>query len=253
MEKKIDLRDVNLDMALIRMNMPYDHSLVGLMQDYSPNKKQELGEKLKILGIIKNSDKFQGIIVDTPGVSLSSKDYPWVRSGGESYLFVPRLQSTDPSRGLKEKKIAVKAIVTMFPHLKIEDMIKRYKILQDEGINVAQIYAVSKGCLIQDFIPYEAEVLFKPENKSSTLLKKIAKVAAKLDRRGFTTLHFIHDMRTDLKDVFYSDFGFDLGHPGNKPTDAAFKKLMECIDKHPPLRDIKEDIRQRYLIEYKGF
>ena len=88
-------------------------------------------------------------------------------------------------------------------------------------------YSAFAGTIHEQFIEDELTV---DSWAVPDLIKDVARTGARLDSAGFVTLSFLNDLRRSGNQVYYVDFGFDLGEPRPGPTCSA----REDIDRRIP-------------------
>lgn len=141
----------------------------------------------------------------------------WGQSGSETFYSIFEIEYLKQKKKVK-KKIVVKALSTMFPEKNLEDWTRRRKILRENNIPVSKWYYYGKGLIIED---YYCKL---PEKNKFASLKEIA---ITLDKLGFNPLDFVRDIRMNNKgELFYIDFGFDLGEPSGISNDISINKLL---------------------------
>lgn len=173
---------------------------------------EEIEKWLRKYGVLSNEERLESYEDVTQ----------WSRKGAESYVSDARIIT---SNGRKVHFI-VKAIVGMLPiDERICELIERRKLLRSLGIPIPELFGINCGAVIEAFIPKD---LLSQRGVLPLIAKlKIARIAAILDCARFSVLNFLSDLRCseDLLDVFYVDFGFDLGMPGLQLQTHALKQI----------------------------
>ncbi len=170
--------------------------------------------------------------------------YGWKKGGDETYIAAARLEISDGQSRTKRAFIS-KAIVSFQIDERIKSMMKRRQHLEQIGILTPEVFSIYSGCINQAFIPLSCDDALK--NPTLERLKQLARIAAKLDLAGYTTLNFVRDLRSDELNWFYVDFGFDLGEPGQDRSDTAFVTLQKLISRNLHLKRFEEVIKREYF------
>ena len=154
----------------------------------------------------------------------------WHRGGGETFVadsiarIVDRSQKYSTDAPYDERHVIAKALVSFgtTPEVMMSSWLRRRTILTSLQIPVPRLFGAFQGTLYEEFIEDE----LSPESLLVTeVLEELGRIAAVLDRAGFATLSFMADLRRREKKLYYIDFGFDLGEPGNAPSSNAKSQL----------------------------
>ncbi|MBL7100515.1 MAG: hypothetical protein ISS23_01010 [Nanoarchaeota archaeon] len=196
----------------------------NFLEDLTRNEKGQnlesrLVSALKRLSLLEYSEK----LVEYTEI------YEWQKGGGETYIAAAMLGI---EKGIEsyERSFISKAVVTLSVDLTIKNMLRRKELLESEGVKAPKIYSVSEGCIYQELIPYSIDEAVKLGRFGDKLFDDLIFIASQVDKLGFVSLNFIGDLRTDLKDVYYTDFGFDLGEPNpGVVSDEAYNRLLRFI------------------------
>lgn len=172
--------------------------------------------------------------------------YEWQRKGHETYTAAAKLKIEKDGKNY-ERSFISKAIVTLSVDITIKNMLRRKKLLEDKGIKTPRIYSIDEGCINQQYIPYSIGEAIKLGKLNDELLDEIIFVASQLDKMGFNSLNYIGDLRTDLKNVYYTDFGFDLGEPNeNIVSDKAYNRLVRFVNGNKRLKNKEKYVKEKY-------
>src|SRR3989338_1959426 len=165
-----------------------------------------------------------GILSNEEGLESYEDVTQWSRKGAESYVSEAQIITTDG----KKVHFIVKAIVGILPiNARINELIERRKLLQSFGISIPKLFGINSGAMIEAFIPNDL-LSQKGELPFKTKLQ-VARIASILDFAGFSVLNFLSDLRCseDLFEVFYVDFGFDLGRPEPQAQSNALQQIED--------------------------
>ena len=155
----------------------------------------------------------KNIVSDNETLSSYRDLMPWKRTGSETYC-----STFEFSTEKQTKQINIKAFVTISPEKSLLDWSRRRNFLMRNGITVSNWYHQSGACIIEDFYPNTFEFYD---------FEKILTIGYILDQLGFSTLKFSDDIRGDKSgELFYIDFGFDLGEPSETPKSNAKNLLL---------------------------
>lgn len=195
--------------------------------------------------------RIDGFSLDQTGISawLSSKNIltksaildgywdlsPWQRSGAETYgtSFLIRYLENEEE---EVKRIWMKAITSIPPEERLEDWARRRSFLETNAVLVSNWYWYGKGIILEDYYPFD----FTHHARFEDLIM----IARKLDQLGFSCVDFLRDVRADeAGNLFYADFGFDLGEYSFFPKTKAIDKLRETF---PDQNGIIDDFLSRF-------
>ena len=160
-------------------------------------------------------------IISSSDILLSYRDVKeWFKSGDETYLSSFYISYCRCEK-VENKTIVLKAITTLNPEKSLLDWYRRRKILRENFVPVSNWYWCNNGIIIEDYYPNDWSFY------NLDTLKSIANV---LDRLGFITTDFLRDIKCDeYGNLFYIDFGFDLGEPSFKETNTSKQTLNNKI------------------------
>jgi hypothetical protein len=152
----------------------------------------------------------------------------WYRAGSETYVYVfsvagPEIESTFIAKAL------IAPLPGTPPERQVERWLRRRTQLMEGAIKVPELLGVGKGLLVERFIDFSLE---EAASRVECVVEKYIELVERVIDAGFTPTDFIHNIRTDGEDLYWIDFGEDLG--GSSRTD---------------LRD-KDDIMSKALHEY---
>lgn len=230
----INYKSFNISVILIKNSGNFLESLIKNKE--GNDLETRLISVLKDLKILKNQEE----LVEYDEL------YGWQRGGSETYIAAARLKIEKDGKSYEISFIS-KAIVTLSIDITIKNMLKRKKLLEEKGVKTPEIYSISEGCIIQQYIPYSIKEAIKIERFDDNLFDEIISIASKIDKGGFESLDYIADLRTDLKNVYYTDFGFDLGEPNkNKLSGKAYNRLIRFVNENPKLKNKEKYIKEKY-------
>lgn len=154
----------------------------------------------------------------------------WFRSGSETYLARASAKYLLPQD--HENTITVpfvlKALVGLFPSAQADKWRTRRNMLQQIGISVSNWFDLYDATIVEPFYPYGKDSFNNP-----AYLPDLVRIASLLDSHGYRTLSFLSDLRSNGEQLFYIDFGFDLGEPDtNITSDNAKRTLQEFCQKN---------------------
>jgi len=148
----------------------------------------------------------------------------WLRGGAETYIAI---SSVTTNKGLK--KFIAKALISIAsqPDKQLEGWMKRRKIIESLNIRTPKLFSALNGVIYEQFID---EPLIINPTVTRGVIEQLVFIASQLDSIGFTTLSFINDIRISSDDLYYVDFGSDLGEPSYTSGDCATKYLLSKLD-----------------------
>jgi hypothetical protein len=146
----------------------------------------------------------------------------WRQGGGETYI----ADSIVEVDGGPVWHIIGKALFSLAtpPEKQLLDWMRRREKLKRCGIRVPTLFSASDGLICEEFIAFPLS-----EELLSLVSRELGLIAARLDAAGFVTINFVADMRYQDGNLFYVDFGSDLGEPGEEPTKAAKTVLGKLL------------------------
>jgi hypothetical protein len=165
----------------------------------------------------------------------------WHQGGAETYIADSIVKVE--SKQSESRHVIAKALFSFGtqPEIQLRSWMKRRKIIAELNIRVPYLYSAANGTIYEEFIESELDPdCFTTQN----LLRDLAQIAASIDHAGFTTLNFLSDLRRRNDKLFYIDFGFDLGDPGETTTDRARITLEQKLS---------EPYKKECLEYYKKF
>ena len=158
----------------------------------------------------------------------------WHRGGAESYIADSTVLFADG----REHHVLAKALVASGPFIDnmLDSWTKRRTLLEMIGVRVPRLYCVREGVFFEEFIdePFLGDVPLLDSYRN-----QLASIAAKLDAWGFNTLCFTADLRIKNTNLYYVDFGFDLGDPSAGISNSA-RTCIERIIGMPRLEQWRE-------------
>jgi hypothetical protein len=177
-------------------------------------------ESLNRLGLLKTDEKL---------ISYED-DLEWRRGGAETYISTGKFQ-TDKARSIH---FIAKSYITMGmkPSERCQILLDRRKQISQIGIKTPELYGYDKGTIYEEFIPYSVDEEIDKLNDQG--IKEVIKIGALLDKLGYQCLQFSSDLRfsKDGSEVYYTDFGSDLGEPNVKNTSISCKtNLMKIFSR----------------------
>lgn len=181
---------------------------LGLMKEFKSN---DLNFCLKIIGVLKQNEYI-----------ISYSDITnWERGGAETY----NATATVKTNNNKHKFIA-KALISMAtkPEQKLIDWVTRRQLISSLGIKTPILYSASNGIVYEEFIDYEFVI---SDELNTNILKQVAFIGAVLDKNGFTAISFDRDIRVMNNELYYVDFGSDLGNPSAKIKNSALDTILK--------------------------
>lgn len=141
-------------------------------------------------------------------------EQPWAMPGSESYT----MQFTVSDANNDLQRFIAKACVKLPIVPSLNDWISRRLLLGQHGIAVPRLYAVKRGILIEECIPYRLQDAYRvasPEVQAS-LRSQFTQIYNRVHELGFRPIS-MHDARSRGDDVVLVDFGSDLGGLDSNP------------------------------------
>ncbi|MCX5708146.1 MAG: hypothetical protein NTY14_04110, partial [Candidatus Omnitrophica bacterium] len=173
------------------------------------------------------------IIRENERLLLSEEVFDWRRGGAETFLASVRIVLENDKGQQYSRQFLAKAVIKMFPDKVAQEWLKRKEILDRLGIKTQEVFAhqQGEGVLYVSWLPFTGMEAFSAatgEHKTD-LIKKLASIAARLDVAGFAARDFLHDLVSDGDELYYMDFGSDLGEPSWQQTITSKEKLLTFL------------------------
>lgn len=151
----------------------------------------------------------------------------WNMPGGESYI----LEFSIHQRGEALSKYVIKACIKPMSSKVVADWMERRSVLQDNGIVVPELHAVSKGTYIEEYVPYDLRSVYKAaDNLGKEALKQSFIDLHTVSREvGFRPLSF-HDVRSHGSDLVVIDYGSDLGGIYKDPLQLSRSSIQRLAE-----------------------
>lgn len=169
----------------------------------------------------------------------------WQRGGDESFYAAADVKVSRDDEVISRPFVS-KAIISMCIDITIKNMVKRKDILEKAGVKVPHFYSVGNGCINQQYLPFTVYETIKEGRMTDGMLDQLIDIAAAVDKVGFLTMNYVSDLMTDMEDVYYVDFGSDLGEPGGYGYRRAFETLLRIAREHDSLYFKQRHIEKRY-------
>lgn len=149
---------------------------------------------------------------------------PWRRAGGETFQAVGELEID----GKGARRCVAKALVSfaMAPEQQVKVWSERRTLLQSKGVRVPHVFSEDKGTVYEEFID---DALDDVRPFGEAVIRSLGSVAGVLDGLRFAPLAFLGDLRVRGDDVYYVDFGADLGGPGQSESRRAWNELAASL------------------------
>lgn len=165
------------------------------------------------------------LLAEDEALSGYFDDGPWYRSGGETFLATGRvLLSSGQERGLVGKAACA---IGPPPSEQIALWRERAEQLCRLGVRVPRFFGTAKGIAYMDAL--DSPLPKAPERLLLRQVHQIGEVAAALDLARFAPVDFPRDLMLKQDDVFYVDFGSDLGGSGVAETEMARRQLASYL------------------------
>lgn len=151
----------------------------------------------------------------------------WFRSGSETYLLQFAFRSAGASKDLIVKA-CIPPIGPRMPQQVLESWIVRRQLLAGCGVATPTLYGWGNGALVEDFVPLTArEYLVERPDRIRHMLTSACRIVAALLHCGFCPVSSaFDDLRTDSNELFFVDFGSDLGEPNRLDSFNAEETLI---------------------------
>ncbi len=143
----------------------------------------------------------------------------WHQGGEETFIADCKIDYRSESGEIRSRHVIGKALVSMsLPSERLlQTRLQRRSFLSEKGIRVPELYWAQDGLILEEFLEESVPLDHVPQH----VLQQIARIAALLDRCGFVTLSFLSDLRMKDDELYYVDFGFDLGDPSTTIVENA--------------------------------
>ncbi len=144
----------------------------------------------------------------------------WRRGGAETFIAIAELSTSEMTR-----RFIGKALISFVsrPSELVDIWMRRRQLLESKGVRAPKVYAALNGTLYEEYIDHPLPNI---GNLPTYLTADLARMVAALDHLGFRPLDFLRDVRVREDQIYYVDFGSDLGDADGVATDHVFKWLL---------------------------
>jgi hypothetical protein len=154
-------------------------------------------------------------LTDYPEAAVALEEkHGWRQGGAETYIY--RFKVTGAR---KEHDVLLKAVTAFSMSLSlnqiVEEWVRRRQLLAEAGVRTPTLYFAGRALLVEQYVGEKlSQWLQRNTNIDSRMTDQVFRLAAVMDRHGFSPIHAFKDLRTDGEGVYIVDFGADLGPPG---------------------------------------
>jgi hypothetical protein len=140
----------------------------------------------------------------------------WRRGGAETYLYRFKVIG-----GKRTHDVVLKAVTAFSTSRTLtelaEEWVGRRRLLADAGVATPTLYFAGRALLVEQYIGEKLGPWLRrrPDN-GIQLTDQVFRLAAAMDRHGFSPVGSFERLRTDGENIYIVDFGQDLGPPGVK-------------------------------------
>lgn len=215
---------------------PVVKTLPDGMMESPDGASANIGDRLKTMGLL-NPDEALIRYEDVRG---------WFRGGGETYQAIARLETTNETR-----QVVAKAVASL-DRDRGNSMLKRRIDLASAGVITPRLFytEMSKDgkravTFFEEYVPNAVELREHIKSRKRDLLplgvvEQIGTTAATLDKKGYADIDFLREMiySKERQCVYFVDFGYDLGDPTGKVTDAALRSLTKHFSGKPEVEEV---------------
>lgn len=174
-----------------------------------------------------------------------SEIFDWRIGGAESYVAAADVKVSRDDEIISRPFVS-KAIVSFCIDITIKNMVKRKDILENASVKVPHFYSVGEGCINQQYLPFTVYETIKNRTLNDSMIDQLISIAAAVDKQGFLTMDYVSDLMTDMEDVYYVDFGSDLGEPQGWGCRRALETLLRIAREHDNLYSKQKYIEEKY-------
>ena len=170
------------------------------------SRQPALSEALTALGLI-----------ETPESDFELRELSaWHRGGAETYVYTfAVLQS------IRVQKCILKAMVaatpTTPPERQLEKWLTRRHRLAEFGVMVPRLFGAGDGVLLEEFIETDAIEQLRSDaterTSSPSIQDRLESLCALVYQAGFRPVCILPNLRLANDELFWIDFGSDLGEP----------------------------------------
>lgn len=155
-----------------------------------------------------------GLTDDPEEAAALEETHGWRQGGAETYIY--RFKVTGPH---KEHDVLLKAVTAFSLSRSLNQIVKewgrRRQLLAEAGVRTPTLYFAGRALLVEQYVGEKlSHWLQRNANNTAHLTDQVFRLAAVMDRHGFSPLCAFKGLRTDGENVYMVDFGQDLGPPG---------------------------------------
>jgi len=195
--------------------------------------------KASNVSIVKNREIFQPAcrtlgILDEDERLISIVSSNWRRGGAETYILTADIDlETEDGKSMRRSVIA-KAYAGLglgvSPEERIENWRRRAEILSRAGVPTPEVFSIFDGLLFMQYIDESLTDVLQPQISSDSVewaAECLIDMTTKLDSLSLLPTCLLGDLRTDLHEIYITDFGEDLGEvPGSSSDNRYCEKLV---------------------------
>lgn len=166
-----------------------------------------------------------GILSKQEHLNSYEETLAWQRGGAETYVAVASYESN-----LSKTTFIAKALVSIGvrPEVQLKKWIENRALLENSGILVPKLLGTDPGTIYEEYIEND---FFVHQIDNEEVLYYLGFLASKLDALCFHTIEFERDLRVRGKEIYYTDFGQDLGSTSLTPSNNAVTRLKRILPK----------------------
>jgi len=149
----------------------------------------------------------------------------WRRGGAETYVYTFQLIY----RVANPKKLIAKAMVAWQAALPAEQQARwQYKMndFTALGLKVPQCFLSGKSLIIEEFIEHDIRSYYQQTELKEEFVSAVTEYGLIVINSGFAPVNIIGNLRTDGKQIYWIDFGTDLGDRGIKQSSMERSKKV---------------------------
>ena len=168
------------------------------------SKARSLNEALCTLGLIQDPDE----------PFTLEQLHEWRRGSAETYTYRFKVIGAGTERDVLLKAITAFSTSKSLNQI-VEEWAARQRLLTDAGIRTPVLYFAGHALLMEQYVGEKlSDWLQHHPIADCRLTDQVFRIAATIDRHGFSPVRAFTSLRTDGTSVYMVDFGADLGPPG---------------------------------------
>lgn len=154
-----------------------------------------------------------GLTGDPNSTVTLEEVHGWQRGGAETYIYRFRVRDNRIEHDVLLKAVTAFSTTQSLSQI-AQEWGRRRQLLATAGIRTPTLYCAGRALLVEQYVGEKlSHWLQRHTNTDDRLTDQVFRVAAVLDRHGFSPVGAFNGLRTDGKFVYMVNFGGSLGPP----------------------------------------